>query len=482
MSRQSTTIRLMILAVVCGGSVWIQTGTIAAQPQVERPLVPPESRKRETPSRYRYLTTAPFPPFVGKVTTVSADEEKNVSPGEFPTTEIATLPKIPMSLEDVRARAARCHPAVLQAAGQAEALRGAWIQAGLQANPSIGYSGEEINRDDAGKQGITLDQPVITKAKRTARQDAVHREYQAACRRYQVQRQKAENDALLVAYRAAFTQRKCRLMEELTRISQESLRTGSELLKAKEIGRSAFLDIKIQSERTLIARKDAEIAYQTACRELAVLLGIPGNELIEITDSVETLPPAIFSENMLYEIKAASPELRQAYDEVEAAKANVRKECAEAGIDYNTNVKLAYRPETALTEVSLGISVPLRIFDRNQGNIQRVRSELAAAHRNAGRVELLIALRFEKLFGEYETARNRVVSYKERILSEARESLDLALDSYRRGEYGSLELLEAQRTFSTVRIEYLDNLNALMESQVLLQGALLSGGLEKPGT
>jgi cobalt-zinc-cadmium efflux system outer membrane protein len=171
--------------------------------------------------------------------------------------------------------------------------------------------------------------------------------------------------------------------------------------------------------------------------------------------------------------------LRQAHAEVEAARAKLRQQHTEAGIDYDTNAKIAYNTERRQSEFSFGVAVPIRIFDRNQGNIQRAKMELAASQRNVERLERLLATKYERHLGEYQIARNRVVSYRS-ILAESRESLDLALSAYRRGEYGLLELLDAQRTFSTVQVEYLDNMNALMESQVLLKGALLSGGLERP--
>jgi cobalt-zinc-cadmium efflux system outer membrane protein len=164
---------------------------------------------------------------------------------------------------------------------------------------------------------------------------------------------------------------------------------------------------------------------------------------------------------------------------VEAAKARLRQECAEAGLDFDTSARIAYNTETRQNEFSVGVAIPIRIFDRNQGNIQRARSELAASYRNVERVERFLAQRCEVQLGEYRTARNRIVSY-EPILTESRESLRLTLDAYRRGECDPLELLHAHETFLTVQIEHLDNMNALMESHILLQGALLSGGLEKP--
>jgi cobalt-zinc-cadmium efflux system outer membrane protein len=385
-----------------------------------------------------------------------------------------------MTLAEISSMATHNHPGVQQAQRQVEALRGSWVQAGLKQNPSIGYSAEDMATGHAGTQGVTFSHPITPRYKLDARQTALNREYQAAPQTYQIQYQKAINDAMLTAYRVAFNYRKCLILEELSRFSQEAKQAGDALLQAGEIGRSSFLSIKIQSDRAQIALRDSEIAYRTACKELAILLSIPERELIEITDAVDVLPPELNEIAILAGIQAVSPELRQAYVEVDVARARLKQECAEAGIDYETNARIAYNTETKLSEFSVGIAIPLRIFDRNQGNIQRAKSELAAAHRNVERLERLLAQKSEKQLGDYKIARNRAVSYKQ-TLSEARESLELALGAYRRGENDPLELLYSQETFSTVSIEYLDSLNAAMESHVLLHGALLSGGLDKPG-
>ena len=418
-------------------------------------------------TRNHYLTAVPLP---------SGAKE---SPIAEPPIGIGALPKRQMTLEEVGNLATYNQPGVRQAQRQAEALRGAWIQAGLRSNPSVGYSAEDMTSNHAGTQGVTWSQPITPRYKLDARQTAIHREYHAAQQMYQIQCQKALNDAMLTAYRVAFCYRKCLILEELTRLSQEAQQVGAKLLKAGEIGRSEFLNFKIQLGRTQIALREAEIAYRTACKELAILLALPERELMEITDPVDLLPPELNEATLLEEIQAASPELRKAYAETEAAKARLQQECAEAGIDFDTNARIAFNTDTKQSEFSVGVAIPLRFFDRNQGNIQRAKSELAAAYRNVERMERLIAQKYEQQLGEYQIARNRAVSYKQ-ILSEARESLDLALDAFRRGECNPLELFHAHETVSTVQIESLNGMNAMMESHILLQGALLSGGLEKP--
>lgn len=457
MARMCQKFRLYRLFIM--SALVFSTGSLFAQPPA-----PPFPRNH-------YLSPPPLPPVAeSPIVELKAAQ---------PLTGIATLPKRKMTLAEIGNLATCSHPGIQQAKQQAEALRGAWIQAGLKSNPSLGYSAEDMTTNHAGTQGVTFSLPVTPKYKLNARQAAINRDYQAAQQTYQIQYQKAVNDAMLMAYSIAFNYRKCLILEELTRISQEARHAGAELLKGGEIGRSVFLNIKIQSDRVQIALRDAEIAYRTACKELAILLAVSERELIEITDPVEMLPPELNGAVLLAEIRSASPELRQAYVEINAAQSRLKQECAEAGIDFDTNARIAYNTETKQGEFSAGLAMPIRFFDRNQGNIQRARSELAASHRNVERLERLIAQKCEKQLGEYQAARNRVVSYQQ-MLSEARESLDLALSAYRRGECDPLELLYTQETFSTVQIEYLDSFNAMMASHVLLQGALLSGGLDKP--
>jgi cobalt-zinc-cadmium efflux system outer membrane protein len=385
-----------------------------------------------------------------------------------------------MTFDEIAVLATQNHPGIKQAKRQAEAFHGAWVQAGLKTNPTIGYSAEEMTDESSGLHGITFSQPITPKYKRNARQAAVSKEYQVAQQAYQIQCRKSINDAMLTAYRLTFAYQKYVILDELTRIAQEAQRTSGELLQANETARSAFLDIKIQADRRQIEQREAEIVYRTACKELVNLLGLPEGELIGIADSVESLPPELDESAMLAEILACSPEVLQAYAEVEAAKARLRQQCAEAGLDYETNAKIAYNSETKLSEFSVGVAIPLRLFDRNQGNIKKAQSELSAAHRNVERVQKLITQQYGRQWGDYQTARSRLAAYKENILPEALELRTLAFEAYRRGEYSSHEMLESQRTYAELQIEHLDNMSALMEAHVLLQGSLLSGGLDKP--
>lgn len=384
----------------------------------------------------------------------------------------------PLTLNEVRFEATLANPALQQLAQKAEAKRGEWVQAGLKENPMIGYAADEMTKDFSGKHGIELSHTIIRKYKINARQAAASRDFLVARQVYEVQCQKVVNDALLVAYKTAVAQRKCSLLHVLSKNTQDSLQSGKALLDGKEISRADYLELKIQAERTRIALQDARIAYHASSKELALLLGRSPETPLSITDTVEILPPELNEAASLAELLACSPEIHYACKQVESAKAVHAKETAEAGIDIDANASVLYNTDTKDAEVSVGVAVPLRIFNRNQGNIQRARAELVAAQRNVDRVRLLLSTRFQKTLADYQSARNRVLSYEQSLLKEAQESFELSLNAYKHGEYSSLELLNSQRTLIDVKVEHLDSLAAFWEAQTLIQGALLSGGLE----
>jgi cobalt-zinc-cadmium efflux system outer membrane protein len=124
------------------------------------------------------------------------------------------------------------------------------------------------------------------------------------------------------------------------------------------------------------------------------------------------------------------------------------------------------------------LSVPLQLFNRNQGNIYRAHAELAAAHEEARRIELLLQDRLTDALYRYQVAKMRADRYANDILPDADESLKLIGEGYRRGELSYLELLNAQSTFFRVNLAYVESLRDLRVSHAEIEGFLLSGGLQ----
>ena len=95
-------------------------------------------------------------------------------------------------------------------------------------------------------------------------------------------------------------------------------------------------------------------------------------------------------------------------------------------------------------------------------------------------MELSLQQRLATAFKQYANARQQVDLYREQILADARNSLELVQQGYRQGEFGYLELLTSQRTFFRTHLAYVESLRTLWVSNTMIDGLLLSGGLESP--
>ena len=373
------------------------------------------------------------------------------------------------------------NPSIAQATRLMEAHYGSWVQSGLKNNLMVGYMADEMGGSNgAGRQGVTFSQEHISRGKLDARQAAASAGYQAAQRSLMVQRQKVINDASLAGYRLLIARQKEYLSRELLKISENAATAANELSQARETPKTDYLQAKIEMNRAQITLNDAVIEHEAAAKELAVIIGRPVETPLEIADTLDHLPLEIDENQMLRQLIAESPQLRQARAELDAARARLYQEQREADINVSSEGSVAYNTFEKQTEFSVGLAIPLRVNNRNQGNIRKAQSELAAAARNIERVEKALTAEFYNRFAEYQTAKERVVLYQDGILSEVEQSLQLMMQAYQHGQSNYVELLNTQRTLFNVKIEYLESIGQLMASNTKINGYLLDGAFDKP--
>ena len=130
------------------------------------------------------------------------------------------------------------------------------------------------------------------------------------------------------------------------------------------------------------------------------------------------------------------------------------------------------------TDGGVAISMPLPVFNRNQGAVARAFHEQVAAREALAQLELDLQNRLAPVFEQYANARNQVQRYNEIILPAAQEALELTQKMYGAGEANYTTLLTAQRTYSQTHLNYLDAVRSLRIAEVEIEGLLLSGSLQ----
>ena len=125
----------------------------------------------------------------------------------------------------------------------------------------------------------------------------------------------------------------------------------------------------------------------------------------------------------------------------------------------------------------VGLSFPLRIFDRNQGEIARTRAETSRvdAVREAVVNEALSEV--DTAFSTLLTEREKVVALRDIYLPKAQKARDTVEFAYRRGGASLIDFLDAQRTYRETSLEYLRALGNYATARYQLEAAV-GGPLE----
>ena len=125
-------------------------------------------------------------------------------------------------------------------------------------------------------------------------------------------------------------------------------------------------------------------------------------------------------------------------------------------LDPAVGVGVRHVRETGDVGLVAGVSMPLRLFDRNQGNIDAARQAAAAADARRASTLATTTARARNAIANVEAAQRRVEALEKAAVPEAAEALRLTQLSYREGRASLLELLDAQNAYTASRTALTD--------------------------
>jgi outer membrane protein, heavy metal efflux system len=210
---------------------------------------------------------------------------------------------------------------------------------------------------------------------------------------------------------------------------------------------------RVQYESDL---QTAEVNLRTAKIQLLVLL----NERTS-TDQFDVTGPFDFTNELapLDEIRQAAiesrPDLKAALQSVDKAKTDHKLAIANGSTDPTFAFDVGRNPPID-QYIGFGVSIPLRIFDRNQGEKTRTQIDISRNERVANAAR-------EQVFGDvdsaYAMANSNIIllqPYRDRYLKQAEEIRDAITISYEHGAASLLDFLNAQAEYRTVQVNYLN--------------------------
>ena len=123
-------------------------------------------------------------------------------------------------------------------------------------------------------------------------------------------------------------------------------------------------------------------------------------------------------------------------------------------------------------QYGFGLSVPLPLFNRNQGGILQAEADLSTAQTDLEKTRLQVEIDVENAYRDFTQTEMLVKAYRGGVLNDARTSREIAEKAYVRGGMTILDLLDAFRTFNTTMQGYIDALYAYQRSLLEVDAAV----------
>jgi outer membrane protein, heavy metal efflux system len=234
------------------------------------------------------------------------------------------------------------------------------------------------------------------------------------------------------------------------------LDVNRERYKAGGIAEVDLKRLELQRVQYLSDLQTAEVNLRTAKLQLLMLFNDQTPvEHFDVTgpfDFTEQLPSLKDVRQMALDTR---PDLKAAIQSVDKAKADYRLAVANGSTDPILGFDAGRNPPID-QYIGFSVSIPLRIFDRNQGEKRRTQLDIDRNDRLATATRAQV---FNDVDSAYATINSTIIllkPYKEQYLEEASSVRDTIAFSYQHGAASLLDFLNAQADYRSVQVNYLN--------------------------
>lgn len=204
--------------------------------------------------------------------------------------------------------------------------------------------------------------------------------------------------------------------------------------------------------------EQAQLRLENAKNRLQLLLGrlAPAPDF-DVTGDFRADEVNYDRDEIIRQASEARPDLLALRREQARSQAELRLQLAQRKVDYVVGTEFGRQQQAGLGQANVAafsLSLPLPVFNRNQGEIRRAEVELQQNEARLRALEAAIRNEAESAFRAYSTSRKLLETFQREMIEQAAEVRRIMEFSYRRGEASLLEFLDAQRAFNDVMQGY----------------------------
>jgi cobalt-zinc-cadmium efflux system outer membrane protein len=362
-------------------------------------------------------------------------------------------PATPIGLQSAVELALSVNPEASAARLEVEAFDGAVLQAQARPNPEISVLMEDT-RSATRVTTLQVNQAIELGGKRAARVEVANKSRDAATVELASKRAEIRAGVVTAFFEVLIAQERRQLAQSLAELSHRASDAAQRRVLAGRVSPVEETKANVAAANIRIELMQAESELASARKRLAAMWGNPTPQFERALGDIESLPALPEVVDFPARLTNA-PSMQRARAEIERRQALAELERSRAAPDVTVSLGARRNEELGLNQAILGVSIPLPVFDRNQGNL------LEAMRRTDKARDELIVTEFQ-LSGELAqthqrlaSSRSEVETLRQDILQGAQSAFDASARGFELGKFSFLDVLDAQRTLFQAKSQYL---------------------------
>ena len=336
-------------------------------------------------------------------------------------------------------------------------------QAALRPNPSFALEAEnfggkdELTGFDAAEYTAQLEQTLELGGKRGKRSRVALSEQKLATFDLEAKRLdvRAETARRFVSVRGA--QERLALSSESLALAEEFVQAVAARVRAGKVSAMDEDKARILLAQQKAALEAAQGQLEVARVQLSAMWGSASPRFDRVIGDLQAVPPVPDLPALAARL-AANPDLARWATEVEQRQAALAQAKAARLPDVTLAGGVRRYAETDSAAFVAGVSVPLPVFDRNQGKVREATFILEKAEQQRRATEVAAAAALAEAYQTLLAALNRIATLKNEVIPRSKSVFDAVQIGYTEGKFAYLDVLDARRTFFDARAEYVEAL------------------------
>jgi cobalt-zinc-cadmium efflux system outer membrane protein len=379
-------------------------------------------------------------------------------------------PAEPLTMAAAIRLALESNPTIAAARREIEATEAQVLQGSLRPNPGFSVATENASRVSRSASA-QVELPIERGDKRAARVDAAQRGRDVAVSDLSGRQLKVRAAVMAAFFDVLAAQELLALAQDSAALARRATDIAAKRVAAGKVSPVEETKARVAEAGVRVSLTQAQSELRNARRRLASWWGNPSPRFSEALGDVDRMP-SLPDPDAIEQRLSTSPLLERARLELERRKSLVNVEQSKTVQDFTVSVGVQRREESQREQMMVGISVPIPLYNRNQGNL------LEALRREDKARDELVATRITLASEAYQVVerlsarRQEAELLRDEVLPGAQSAYEAATIGFENGKFSFLEVLDAQRTFFSAKSQYLNALAALHRAVTDLESIL----------